>query len=89
MTATTGTLPAARLGILARFGRNQLAVGTDRDPLDTCTAHVFDIHEDEQIMTIAYYMGGVRVLDLSGLADLPIGVGQGEEEIPGAIRRTG
>jgi hypothetical protein len=61
----------------------------DRDPLDTCTAHVFDIHEDEQIMTIAYYMGGVRVLDLSGLADLPIGVGQGETEIPGAIRQIG
>ena len=60
-----------------------------RDALDTCTAHVFDIHEDEQIMTIAYYMGGVRVLDLSGLADLPISVGQGETEIPGAIRQIG
>jgi hypothetical protein len=60
-----------------------------RDALDTCTAHVFDIHEDEQIMTIAYYMGGVRVVDLSGLADLPIGVGQGETAIPGAMRQIG
>jgi LVIVD repeat len=34
-----------------------------------CTAHVFDIHEKEQIMTIAFYNGGVRVVDLSGLAD--------------------
>jgi hypothetical protein len=34
-------------------------------------------------------MGGVRVLDLSGLADLPIGVGQGEAAIPGAIRQIG
>jgi hypothetical protein len=33
-----------------------------------CTAHVFDIHEAEQIMTIAYYNGGVRVVDLAGLA---------------------
>jgi len=60
-----------------------------RDPLDTCTAHVFDIHEDEQIMTIAYYMGGVRVVDLSGLADLPIGASVGELEIPGAMREVG
>jgi hypothetical protein len=60
-----------------------------RDPLDTCTAHVFDIHEDEQIMTIAYYMGGVRVVDLSGLADLPIGVGQGENAVGGAMREIG
>ncbi|HEX2104849.1 MAG TPA: hypothetical protein VHF51_14430, partial [Solirubrobacteraceae bacterium] len=56
---------------------------------DTCTAHVFDIHEDQQIMTIAYYMGGVRVVDLSGLADLPIGVGQGEYAVPGAMRQIG
>ncbi len=60
-----------------------------RDPLDTCTAHVFDIHEDAQVMTIAYYMGGVRVVDLSGLADLPISVGQGENAIPGAMREIG
>jgi hypothetical protein len=60
-----------------------------RNPDDTCTAHVFDIHEDEQIMTIAYYMGGVRVVDLSGLADLPIGVGQGSQAIGGAMREIG
>jgi hypothetical protein len=60
-----------------------------RDPLDTCTAHVFDIHEEEQIMTIAYYMGGVRVVDLSGLADLPIGVGQGDQALGGAMKQIG
>ena len=60
-----------------------------RNADDTCTAHVFDIHEDEQIMTIAYYMGGVRVLDLSGLADAPIGIGQGEQTVGGAIREVG
>ena len=60
-----------------------------RDPLDTCTAHVLDVHEDEQIMTIAYYMGGVRVVDLSGLADMPLGVGQGETAVGGGLREIG
>ena len=46
----------------------------DRPRVDgTCTAHVFDIHEDEQVMTIAYYNGGVRVVDLSGLAGVALG----------------
>ncbi|HUG86698.1 MAG TPA: cell wall-binding repeat-containing protein, partial [Euzebya sp.] len=35
----------------------------------TCTAHVFRIHPEQQIMTIAWYNAGVWVLDLSGLAD--------------------
>jgi len=38
----------------------------------TCTAHVFDIHEDEKIMTIAYYNGGVHVVDLSGLEGISL-----------------
>jgi hypothetical protein len=42
-------------------------VGPTHDPAGTCTAHVFDIHERRQIMTVAYYNGGVRVVDLSGL----------------------
>jgi hypothetical protein len=42
-------------------------VGPTHDPAGTCTAHVFDIHERQQIMTVAYYNGGVRVVDLSGL----------------------
>jgi hypothetical protein len=43
-------------------------VGPTNNPEGTCTAHVFDIHEREQILTVAYYNGGVRVVDLSGLA---------------------
>ena len=42
--------------------------GPTRDPEGSCTAHVFDIHEDAQLMTIAFYDGGVRVVDLAGLA---------------------
>jgi len=41
---------------------------TGADPGQTCTAHVFDVHEREQLMTIAFYRGGVRVVDLAGLA---------------------
>ena len=50
--------------------------GPTHDPAGTCTAHVFDIHEDAQVMTIAYYNGGVRVVDLAGLA-----AGGGMEEV--------
>jgi hypothetical protein len=51
----------------------------------TCTAHVFRIHEREQLMTAAFYNGGVRVVDLSGLAGISLGetqvVGEGMKEI--------
>jgi hypothetical protein len=64
-------------------------VDTTDSPTGRCTAHVFDIHEDEQIMTIAYYNGGVRVVDLSGLAGISLGgqqiAGAGMKEI-GAYR---
>jgi hypothetical protein len=42
-------------------------------PAGTCTAHVFRLHPDEGIMTIAYYNGGVRVVDLAGLAGIGLG----------------
>ena len=45
----------------------------DPSPLATCTAHVFQLHEDAQVMTIAYYDGGVRVVDLSDLAGISLG----------------
>jgi hypothetical protein len=55
------------------------------DPTHSCTAHVFDIHEEEQILTIAFYNGGVRVVDLSGLTGVSIGgtlvSGSGMKEI--------
>jgi hypothetical protein len=46
---------------------------------------VFDVHEREQILTIAWYNGGTRVLDISGLAGITIGgtqfSGEGVREI--------
>jgi hypothetical protein len=54
-------------------------------PDGTCTAHVFDVHEREQLLTIAWYNGGTRVLDLSGLTGITIGgtqiSGEGVKEI--------
>jgi hypothetical protein len=41
--------------------------------MHSCTAHVFDIHPEEAIMTIAYYNGGVRVVDLSGIVGVSLG----------------
>ena len=55
-----------------------------------CTAHVFDVHEDEQIMTIAFYNGGVRVVDLSGLARAGLtSVGLGDTGTAGAMKEIG
>jgi len=50
------------------------------DATGTCTAHVFRIHEREQLMTAAFYNGGVRVVDLSGLP----GYSLGETQVAGA-----
>jgi hypothetical protein len=38
-----------------------------------CTAHVFQLFRDQNIMVIANYNGGVHVLDISGLAGLGAG----------------
>lgn len=48
----------------------------------SCTAHVFDIHEDAAIMTMSFYGGGVRVIDLSNLVGVSLGsTGMGMREI--------
>jgi len=66
-------------------------VGPTYDPDDSCTAHVLDLHEAEQVMTIAYYHGGVRVVDLSGLQGITLGqtavTGEGMREL-GFYRTT-
>jgi hypothetical protein len=52
--------------------------------LDSCTAHVFQLHEEAALMTIAFYNGGIRVVDLSGL----VGVALGETGV-GGMREVG
>ncbi|WP_052667388.1 LVIVD repeat-containing protein [Nitriliruptor alkaliphilus] len=61
---------------------NVALFGPTTNVTDSCTAHVFEIHEDEQLMTIAFYNGGVRVVDLSGLVGVALGdVGVGMREV--------
>ena len=70
----TGELEAAPVKVGAFFIPEVRATGD----LDTCTAHVLDIQEEQQLISIAWYNAGVRVLDYSGLAELgPQGVSIG------------
>jgi hypothetical protein len=46
-------------------------IGETRPSTATCTAHVFRMHGDQGLFTIAWYDQGVRVVDVAGLADLP------------------
>ena len=49
-----------------------------------CTAHVFEIHPEEQLMLIGWYNAGARVLDLSELEGYTVG-----EESTGGIKQLG
>jgi hypothetical protein len=60
-------------------------VGVESNPESTCTAHVFQLHEDAQVMTIAYYTGGVRVVDYSDLA----GISLGQNNPAGGMKQIG
>ncbi|MDQ5808084.1 MAG: hypothetical protein M3320_05345 [Actinomycetota bacterium] len=63
---------------------------TDSGPTGRCTAHVFDIHEKEAIMTIAFYNGGVYVVDLAGLVDADTtSLGLGDQGSAGAMKALG
>ena len=47
-------------------------IGETKPSTATCTAHVFRMHGDQGLFTIAWYDQGVRVVDVAGLADLPV-----------------
>ncbi len=56
----------------------------------TCTSHVFRIYEDQALMTIAWFGAGVRVIDLSGLADmLPVSAGALGTTLTPGMREVG
>jgi hypothetical protein len=67
----TGPLEAAPVKIGAW---NINDVGPTEDGVGgRCTAHVFQIHDDTDLMTIAYYNGGVRVVDMAALEGVALG----------------
>jgi hypothetical protein len=67
---------------IADTGPTEDGTGTVVDDGGGCTAHVFQLHREQQLMTIAYYNGGVRVVDLSGLVGVAVGsVGVGMKEL--------
>ena len=41
-----------------------------QNPLEVCTSHVLRFYPHQGLMTIAWYTQGVRVVDISGLAEL-------------------
>jgi hypothetical protein len=47
-------------------------IGETKPSTATCTAHVFRMYGDQGLFTIAWYDQGVRVVDVAGLADLPV-----------------
>jgi hypothetical protein len=55
---------------------------TNATGLRSCTAHVFDIDEANGLMTMSFYGGGVRVVDLTNLVGVALGGrGAGMREI--------
>lgn len=92
----TGQCPNGGVHVYDITGANELnpvkvgywnidTIGATFSPTDSCTAHVFDVNEKEQLLTIAYYNGGVRVVDLGGLA----GIGLGGTSLSGGLRQIG
>jgi hypothetical protein len=50
-----------------------------------CTSHVLQIHPEQEIITIAWFAAGVRVLDISGLATMPAASAGVDPNLGGSI----
>ncbi|MFP5372438.1 MAG: LVIVD repeat-containing protein, partial [Actinomycetes bacterium] len=79
--AATGTnCPGGGVHVYDITGANEKApkkmgawfIGEAKPSTATCTAHVFRMHGDQGLFTIAWYDQGVRVVDVQGLADQPV-----------------
>jgi hypothetical protein len=55
----------------------------------TCTSHVLRMYPDEELMTIAWYNAGVRVVDISGLAGVSVGVDEGAGNVGQGMKEIG
>ena len=86
----TGDLERSPVKVGAFFAPDinvQEGAPTGTAGLTSCTAHVFDIYEKQGLLTIAWFAGGVRVVDLSDLVGVSAGadptgsVGAGMKEV--------
>ena len=55
----------------------------------TCTAHVLRMYPEQGLMTIAWYDPGVRVVDISGLAGISVGVDEGAGNVGIGMKELG
>ncbi len=51
------------------------------EPGQVCTSHVLRMHDEQALLTIAWYSQGVRVLDIAGLADYEPPAGAGDAAV--------
>jgi hypothetical protein len=55
----------------------------------TCTSHVLRMYPEQELMTIAWYNAGVRVVDISGLAGVSVGVDETQGNLTPGMREVG
>jgi hypothetical protein len=55
----------------------------------TCTSHVLRMYPAHGLMTIAWYDAGVRVVDISGLAGISVGVDEGGGNVGVGMKELG
>ena len=65
---TNEALPT-KVGVFFIDDFRPAGTGSGQGESVTCTSHVYRLYPEHGLMTIAWYNAGVRVLDISGLAD--------------------
>jgi hypothetical protein len=55
----------------------------------TCTSHVLRMYPEHGLMTIAWYAAGVRVVDISGLVGVSLGVDEGIGNVGVGMKEIG
>ena len=55
----------------------------------TCTSHVLRMYPEQKLMTIAWYNAGVRVVDISGLMGVSVGVDESIGNVGMGMREIG
>jgi hypothetical protein len=75
------TLPGALQPTPRKLGTWFLGTVAPVQEGDVCTSHVLRMHDEQALLTIAWYSQGVRVLDIAGLADYEPPAGRGDAAV--------